>query len=79
MLKTLFLSLLFAIGFLVLPSSSTYGQNVNEIQLANQYLQQGENDKALALYQKLENNSKNIPLIHDKYFHLLSTTKNNIW
>ena len=49
-------------------------QNNNEIQLANQYIQQGENDKALALFENLEKNTKNIPLIHENYFQLLLVT-----
>lgn len=49
-------------------------QNNSEIQLANQYIQQGENDKALALFENLEKNTKNIPLIHENYFQLLLVT-----
>lgn len=47
------------------------GQNITEIQLANQYIQQGENEKALFLYEKLEKNNKNIPLIHENYLQLM--------
>jgi hypothetical protein len=36
--------------------------------------QQGENEKALALYEKLEKNTKNIPLIHERYFQLMLMT-----
>lgn len=49
-------------------------QNTTEIQLANQYIQQGENDKALLLFEKLERNTKNIPLIHENYFQLMLMT-----
>jgi len=54
-----------------LLSIQLMGQNTTEIQLANQYIQQGENEKALLLYGKLEKNNKNIPLIHEKYFQLM--------
>lgn len=49
-------------------------QNTTEIQLANQYIQQGENEKALLLYEKLEKNTKNLPLIHENYFQLMLMT-----
>ena len=55
-------------------SMQLYGQNTAEIQLANQYLQQGENDKALLLFEKLEKSTKNIPLIHQNYFQLMLMT-----
>ncbi|MCK5208805.1 MAG: hypothetical protein KAQ79_12310, partial [Cyclobacteriaceae bacterium] len=55
-------------------SIQLFAQNTSEIQLANQYLQQGENEKALLLYEKLERNSKNIPLIHANYFQLMLMT-----
>jgi tetratricopeptide (TPR) repeat protein len=51
-----------------------YAQDTQEAQLANQYQQQGENEKALALYEKLEKNTKNIPLIHERYFQLMLMT-----
>lgn len=51
-----------------------YAQNTSEIQLANQYLQQGENDKAFLLFEKLEKNPKNVPLIHENYFQLMLMT-----
>jgi tetratricopeptide (TPR) repeat protein len=51
-----------------------YAQDTQEVQLANQYQQQGENEKALALYEKLEKNTKNIPLIHERYFQLMLMT-----
>jgi tetratricopeptide (TPR) repeat protein len=41
------------------------------VHLANQYVQQGENEKALALYEKLAKKDKNIPLIHNNYFELM--------
>ncbi|MDZ7604737.1 MAG: tetratricopeptide repeat protein [Cyclobacteriaceae bacterium] len=49
-------------------------QNLAEIQLADQYAAQGENAKAISIYEKLEKNSKNIPQIHERYFQLLLIT-----
>ena len=72
MLKTLN-SILFKVALLliIVTYSEVQAQSNSEIQLANQYVQQGENEKALALYEKLEKNQKNVPLIHDKYFQLM--------
>ncbi len=53
---------------------SSYAQNLAEIQLADQYAVQGENDKAISIYERLEKNSKNIPQIHERYFQLLLIT-----
>jgi len=55
-------------------STQLTAQNISEIQLANQYIQQGENDKAFLLFEKLERNAKNIPLIHENYFQLMLMT-----
>ena len=49
-------------------------QNATDVQLANQYIQQGENEKALILFEKLEKDIKNIPLIHENYFQLMLVT-----
>ncbi len=49
-------------------------QNNQDIDLANQYYENGEFDKALALYQNLAKSTKNIPLIHQNYFKLLMNT-----
>lgn len=57
--------------FLVFTSMA---QNVDEIQLAEQYVSQGDNEKAIAIYEKLEKNTKNIPQIHERYFQLLLIT-----
>lgn len=59
---------------LLMISMRLVAQDVTDIQLANQYIQQGENEKALLLYEKLEKNSKNIPGIHERYFQLMLMT-----
>lgn len=46
-------------------------QDNEEVQLADEYLRQGESDKAIEIYSDLARNIRNIPLIHDKYFDLL--------
>jgi tetratricopeptide (TPR) repeat protein len=50
---------------------TAYAQKENEVELANQYYEQGETEKALLLYEKLAKNSENIPLIHQNYLELL--------
>ena len=74
MLKTLLHRFLNCTILLLFVSLQLVAQNSSEVQLANQYLQQGENEKAFLLYEKLEKNPKNIPLIHNNYFQLLLMT-----
>jgi len=47
------------------------GQALQDIQLANQYYQDGEVDKALSMYDELANKPENIPQIHDNYYKIL--------
>lgn len=61
-------------GFFIIINHTLSGQDISNIQLANQYFQQGDNNKALMIYEKLANNTKNIPLIHDNYFQLMLMT-----
>ncbi len=74
MLKTHLIYLLLQILILLNCAVQSYAQDMSEIQLADQYLQQGESDKALSLYEKLEKDYRNIPLIHEKYYQLMITT-----
>ena len=71
MLKTIKCTYHFCTICLLLISTQIKAQNTTEIQLANQYIQQGENEKALLLFEKLEKSNKNIPLIHENYFQLM--------
>jgi tetratricopeptide (TPR) repeat protein len=48
-----------------------FGQDVQEIQIANEYNLKGQKDKALALYEQLAKKNENIPLIHTNYLNLL--------
>ena len=47
------------------------GQNLAEIQLANEYILKGEKKKALEIYRDLVKNDINVPLIHNNYLNVL--------
>lgn len=49
----------------------SHAQDVQEIQIANEYFSKGEKEKALELYQSLAKNPLNISSIHNNYFNLL--------
>lgn len=74
MLKTQDHTYYIILACLFLFNVQVIAQDISDIELANQYVQQGENDKALLLYDKLANNPKNIPLIHENYFQLMLIT-----
>ncbi|HBH24283.1 MAG TPA: hypothetical protein DDY13_12770 [Cytophagales bacterium] len=57
--------------FIVIIQLSLNAQNHSNIDLANQYYEQGEIDKAIEIYEQLARNPKNIPLIHQNYFSIL--------
>jgi tetratricopeptide (TPR) repeat protein len=57
-----------------LLSSFAGAQDVQEIQIANDYFSRGEKEKALEAFQALSKNPLNIPSIHNNYFNLLITT-----
>ena len=52
-------------------STTLSGQNLAEVQIANQYVIKGEKEKALATFQSLAKSQDNIPLIHNNYLNLL--------
>lgn len=54
-----------------LASPLIVAQNVNPVGLAQEYLSQGEVDKARAEFGKLSKNPRYIPRIHETYFNLL--------
>jgi tetratricopeptide (TPR) repeat protein len=63
-----------AIILLALINALSFAQDINQINLANEYYSMGDVEKALDLYKKLARNSKNIPIIHKNYFELLLST-----
>ncbi|WP_286744660.1 tetratricopeptide repeat protein [Roseivirga sp. UBA1976] len=65
------LTTLVALGF----AAALFAQSTNPIQLAEEYLQQGEVEKAKAEFEKLARNRQILPLIHDSYFNLLLSEK----
>jgi tetratricopeptide (TPR) repeat protein len=48
-----------------------FGQEQQDIQLANEYLSKGEKDKALLMYEQLIKKNENIPYVHSNYLNLL--------
>jgi TolA-binding protein len=59
------------ITLLLFSVDKLLAQNLNDIQIANEYLIQGEKEKAKALYDELAKDQKNISVIHNNYFNLL--------
>ena len=60
--------------FLIIITKSAFSQDINQINIANEYYSMGDVDKALEMYKKLARNKKNIPIIHRNYFDLLLST-----
>jgi TolA-binding protein len=56
---------------LVLCSASSFAQDQNEVQIANEYFLKGDKQKALTSYQGLAKNPVNIPSIHNNYLTLM--------
>ncbi len=50
---------------------NAFGQDQQDIQLANEYVNKGEKEKALLVYQQLVKKNENIPFVHTSYFNLL--------
>ncbi len=51
--------------------TSAFSQDLQEIQIANEYTLKGQKDKALALYEQLVKKNENIALVHANYLNLL--------
>lgn len=49
----------------------TFGQELDQIKLANEYYQSKEYDKAVDIYKKLSKQKRNIPRIHSNYLDLM--------
>lgn len=56
---------------LISITTISYGQEVESVQLANEYYSLGEIDKAREMYKSLARNSRSIPLIHKNYLNVL--------
>lgn len=61
----------FLIIITFLASAHFSGAQTDDAKLANEYFQQGEFEKARAMFEDLEKNRSVIPLIHSNYFRLL--------
>ena len=59
------------IFLIVLRAGFGYSQSNEPVQLAQEYLEQGEIRKAKELYDDLANKKRNVPVIHTEYFKLL--------
>ncbi len=75
MLKVLISRFTLLLIFLFLFMGLSHAQNVDPVLIAQQYVNQGETEKAKDEYVKLAKNRMYIPRIHDTYFKLLITTK----
>ena len=62
-MRSFFLLLLLLTGFIT--------RSQGDLQLANEYYQAGEQEKALVLYKKLSKSKNNIQSLHSNYFNLL--------
>ena len=57
---------------IIILCAGIYSQaQTDQAKLANEYFQQGEFEKARAMFEDLEKNRSVIPLIHANYFRLL--------
>ncbi len=61
----------YILGTLLLLATFAQAQDLQEIQIANEYYTKGQNEKALEAYQVLVKNPQNIPAVHNNYFNLL--------
>jgi tetratricopeptide (TPR) repeat protein len=60
--------------FIILTGGFAGGQDLSDINLANEYYTMGELEKAKDIYEKLSRNPRNIALIHKNYFEILLST-----
>ncbi|MEL6560520.1 MAG: tetratricopeptide repeat protein [Bacteroidota bacterium] len=67
--------LTFAMTEVAARQIETTNQNQLNIQLADEYYQNGEIDKAQDLYRQVLKQSSNIPFIHNNYYKLLTSTE----
>lgn len=58
-------------AFLFLLIAPLHAQDTQDIQIANEYLLQGQKEKALELYRDLAKSSRNMVVIHNNYMNAL--------
>lgn len=75
LLKLLIKSSLSALACIIIISNSLNAQTNDPVQIAIEYYNQGELDKAKDEFKKLARNKRNIPRIHETYFRLLITVE----
>jgi len=73
LLKLLIKSNLGALACIIIISNSLHAQTNDPVQIATEYYNQGDLDKAKDEFKKLARNKRNIPRIHETYFRLLLT------
>ncbi|HEY0769606.1 MAG TPA: tetratricopeptide repeat protein, partial [Sphingobacteriaceae bacterium] len=61
----------FFVALLSLPTITLFAQNLQEIQLANEYFIKGDKKKAVELYRDLSRSEANIELIHNNYLTVM--------
>ncbi|MBO3698757.1 tetratricopeptide repeat protein [Fabibacter sp. E12] len=72
-LKLLIKSCLTAVACIIINSNYAHAQTNDPVEIAKEYYNQGEFEKAKEEFQKLARNRRNISRIHDTYFKLLLT------
>lgn len=73
--KLLIKSSLSILACIIIISNSLNAQTNDPVQIATEYYNQGELDKAKDEFKKLARNKRNIPRIHETYFRLLITVE----
>lgn len=66
-----YLYIILLIQGLIFCGYTTFAQDREDIQLANEYIAKGDNEKALLVFQQLVKKNENIPFVHTSYFNLL--------
>jgi len=62
---------LLCVCILLVCSISSFAQQNQDIQLANEYYLKGDKQKALELYREMANVDSNVPIIHNNYFNTM--------
>jgi len=75
MLKVLISRFAYVLTLSLIFGGLSYAQNVDPVLIAQQYVNQGETEKAKSEYAKLAKDKMYVPRIHDTYLKLLITTK----